>query len=64
MKVKINKGKAKGVVYAPPSKSMAHRALICGALSDKSVITNIVFSKDITATLNCLKSLGAKVELI
>lgn len=63
MTVTVKPSCAFGIVSAPPSKSMAHRALICGALSDKSVITNIVFSKDITATLNCLKSLGAKVEI-
>lgn len=63
MTVTVKPSCAIGTVIAPPSKSMAHRALICGALSPKSVITNIVFSKDITATLNCLKSLGAKVEI-
>ncbi len=61
MIVKINPSKAYGKVVAPPSKSMAHRLLICGALSEKSVINNIAFSKDIEATLGCLKSLGAKV---
>ena len=61
MTVKINPSKAVGKIIAPPSKSMAHRALICGALSEKSVIKNLAFSKDIEATLNCLKSLSAKV---
>ena len=50
MKVIIKKSKAEGKVYAPPSKSMAHRALICGAFSDGSVINNIDYSKDVTAT--------------
>ncbi len=63
MKFKVNPSKAKGTVTAPPSKSMAHRALICGALSEKSVINNIAFSKDIEATLDCLKKLGANVEV-
>lgn len=63
MTVKINPSKAVGKVLAPPSKSMAHRALICGALSEKSVIKNLAFSKDIEATLNCLKSLGANVKI-
>ena len=51
MTVKINPSKAVGKIIAPPSKSMAHRALICGALSEKSVIKNLAFSKDIEATL-------------
>ncbi len=63
MTVDIKVGKAYGTVFAPPSKSMAHRALICGALSRESIIKNIAFSKDIEATLNCLNALGAKVEI-
>ena len=61
MDIKIAPSKAVGEITAPPSKSLAHRALIFGALSEKSVIKNVAFSKDIEATLNCLKSLGAKV---
>ena len=61
MDIKIAPSKAVGEITAPPSKSLAHRALIFGALSEKSVIKNVAFSKDIEATLNCLKSLGASV---
>lgn len=63
MTVTVKPSRATGTVASPPSKSMAHRALICGALSKKSVVTNIDFSKDIIATLNCLEKLGAKVEI-
>lgn len=63
MTVTIEKGIAKGTVCAPPSKSMAHRNLICGALSEKSIITGVEYSQDILATLDCLKSLGAKVSI-
>lgn len=53
-----------GKITAPPSKSYAHRALICAGLSNgKSKISNISFSDDIKATLNCLTALGAKVEI-
>ncbi len=62
MKVQIYKSPPCGEVIAPPSKSLAHRALICGALSEKSNIINLAFSKDITATLGCLASLGATLE--
>ena len=61
MKVKVTPSRAIGRVIAPPSKSMAHRALICGALSRGSRITNLAFSKDIEATVGCLKTLGASV---
>ena len=61
MIVKIEKGMACGTVTAPPSKSMAHRLLICGALSEESTISGVQKSEDIAATLSCLKSLGANM---
>lgn len=61
MTVNIKKSTASGSVAAPPSKSAAHRALICGALSCGSTVTNIEYSNDISATLDCLEALGAKV---
>ena len=63
MKVDILPSKAEGKVVVPPSKSMAHRALICGAFSENSIIDNVDFSDDIKATIGCLKKLGAKVEI-
>lgn len=63
MKVIIEKSTASGTIDAPPSKSMAHRLLICGALSENSVITNLSASKDIIATVECLKNMGANIEL-
>lgn len=63
MKVTISKGKAKGVVQAPPSKSMAHRLLICAGLAQgTSVVHGIAESEDVLATIDCLKSLGAECE--
>ena len=62
MNVIIEKSQAVGTVFAPPSKSMAHRALICGAFSERSIIKNIAYSKDIYATLDCLEKLGAHIE--
>lgn len=63
MTVTIKKSKAQGKIAAPPSKSMAHRALICGALSSDSKIENIECSNDILATLDCLTALGAKIDI-
>ncbi len=64
MTVEIKKGKPKGVVSAPPSKSMAHRYLICAALAKgKSVIHNVSLSKDIEATIGGLRALGAEITL-
>lgn len=62
MTVAIKKSKANGTVCAPPSKSAAHRALICGALSSGGKIQNIEYSNDILATIDCLTALGASVQ--
>ncbi len=62
MIVKIGKGRAEGTVSAPPSKSMAHRLLLCAAMSEKSTVRGIEYSEDVLATLDCLRALGARVE--
>ncbi len=60
MNVKITPGKASGVVVVPPSKSMAHRMLICAGLAEGvSIVENIELSEDIKATLGMLEQLGA-----
>ena len=62
--MKINPSTAKGIMTSPPSKSMAHRNLICAALADgTSIIHNIDFSEDIKATISCLESLGVKIHV-
>ena len=62
MNIKINPTKLKGYVNSPASKSIAHRMLICSALANgKSIIGNINYSKDIEATINAMKALGAEI---
>ena len=62
MKISIDKSIANGIVTAPPSKSMAHRLIICAALCDGvSIIENVDYSQDIEATIDCIRTLGAKV---
>ncbi len=49
-----------GCVTPPPSKSVAHRAIIAAALAaGESVIENVERSEDIRATLGCATALGA-----
>ena len=63
MNLYINKSVARGSITAPPSKSMAHRHIICAALAEgKSTIRNVDLSQDIAATLDCIRALGAKAE--
>ena len=55
---------ARGVIAAPPSKSMAHRLLICAGLSrGESMVRNVTLSEDIAATADCLRALGASIEI-
>ena len=52
----------KGEVTPPPSKSQAHRLLICAALAVEpcSIVCNSV-NDDIMATMRCLNALGADI---
>ncbi len=64
MLAEVKISNANGIFMAPPSKSMAHRMLICAALSNGvSTIKNVSYSEDIKATIDSLTSLGAKFEL-
>ena len=62
MDIRITPAKLRGKVKAIPSKSDAHRTLICAALSNYTDIGKIpVASEDVKATVNALKILnGAK----
>lgn len=55
-------GTLKGEVTPPPSKSQAHRLLICAALAVEpcSIVCNSV-NDDIMATMRCLNALGARI---
>lgn len=57
----IQKSTLSGTVQAPSSKSVAHRIMICAALSRcKCYIKNVSNSNDMDATIGCLEALGAK----
>lgn len=63
MKVCLSPSQLKGIISAPPSKSCMHRALICAAAADKPTrVFCDSFSKDIKATISCLKALGAGIN--
>jgi len=57
-----------GKITPPPSKSVAHRALICASLAaygesaGESIINNLISSDDISATIHALKNMGANVD--
>ena len=63
MDIKVYPGRLKGAVKVPPSKSMAHRAIICAALSNgKCKVDNIDYSDDIIATIDGMRLFGAKID--
>jgi 3-phosphoshikimate 1-carboxyvinyltransferase len=63
-RIKLFPTKIKGDIQVPPSKSMAHRALISASLAKgTSVISNVIMSEDIMTTINALKHIGAKFEI-
>lgn len=63
MKLTISPQPLRGEIAAIPSKSAAHRLLICAALSDRNTkIFCPALSRDIEATAECLKALGAVIE--
>jgi len=64
MRVRIEKGRAVGTIFAPPSKSMAHRLLIGASFAEGiSTVRGISFCEDVLATLDCLNALGIKTEI-
>lgn len=63
MDLKIFPGKLKGILTAIPSKSQAHRLLICAAFSNTDTIIHCpATNQDIEATADCLRALGAVIE--
>lgn len=62
MDIRLN-GILSGAVTPPPSKSQAHRLLICSALAaEPCAIVCSALNDDIVATMNCLNALGADIK--
>lgn len=62
MDIIIKPTKLRGTVAAIPSKSQAHRLLICAAFADRE--TRLYCpdtNRDIEATADCLRALGAEI---
>ena len=57
------RGTLSGTVQVPPSKSVAHRMLICAALaSEPCTIVCHSVNRDMEATVQCLNALGARIS--
>lgn len=63
MDITIAPGKLSGIIAAIPSKSQAHRLLICAAFADAPTVLHCPdTNRDIEATADCLNALGACIE--
>lgn len=62
MNVLIRPKMLKGDVIIPPSKSLSHRAIIAASLAcGTSVISNVMYSKDIIATIEAMRACGSHI---
>lgn len=65
MDIIIKPSNLHGEIKAIPSKSMAHRLLVLAALADRATdISCPELSRDIEATVSCLRAMGAGIEHI
>ena len=63
MNLTLSPSPLSGEISAIPSKSMAHRLLLCAALAkEPTQIGCQGTSRDIAATADCLRALGAEIE--
>ena len=63
MEITLLPGKLSGAVTVPPSKSMAHRMLICASFSRHPMqLVCPEIGADIAATVACLNALGADIH--
>ena len=64
MKCKVEKAKLTGIITCPPNKSYTHRAIFLASLAKgKSVIRNVLLSRDTIATINACKAFGAEISI-
>ena len=62
MDIIIQPGKLSGTIEVIPSKSQAHRLLICAAFADRpTTLLCPETNRDIEATADCLNALGAQI---
>ena len=62
MKCRVEKSEIIGEIECPPNKSYTHRAIFIASLAvDKSIIKNILRSKDTNATIDACKNFGVEI---
>ncbi len=60
----IKPSKIGGIISAPPSKSLTHRAIILASLArGNSIISNPLLSEDTRCTINACQKFGTKIDI-
>jgi 3-phosphoshikimate 1-carboxyvinyltransferase len=63
MNCKVEQSKLTGTIVCPPNKSYTHRAIFLASLvNGKSLIKNVLRSRDTNATVEVCKNLGAEIQ--
>lgn len=64
MRVRIEKGTARGLLRIPCSKSTAHRYILSASLAEGvSTLCGVDLNEDISATIDCVRAFGAKISV-
>ncbi len=63
MIVSVGRSSISGTIYAPPSKSYTHRAILVTALSEKGQVHRPLLSADTKATIAACEAFGASVTI-
>jgi len=59
----VERSSLSGEVYAPPSKSYTHRAILITALGPGGTVKRPLISADTKATISACEAFGAKISL-
>ncbi|MBU5426809.1 3-phosphoshikimate 1-carboxyvinyltransferase [Tissierella pigra] len=60
----IGKKSLKGEIKVPGDKSISHRAVIFGSISEgETVVENILLSEDVLNTIECFREMGVDIEI-
>ncbi|HEX9845872.1 MAG TPA: 3-phosphoshikimate 1-carboxyvinyltransferase, partial [Candidatus Nitrosotenuis sp.] len=63
MNCRVEKSSLSGTITCPPNKSYTHRAIFLASLANgKSLIKNVLRSRDTNATIEICKSFGAEIQ--
>ncbi|MFY9299743.1 MAG: 3-phosphoshikimate 1-carboxyvinyltransferase [Candidatus Nitrosotenuis sp.] len=63
MSCRVEKSRLRGTITCPSNKSYTHRAIFLASLvNGKSLIKNVLRSRDTNATIEICKSLGAEIQ--